>query len=384
MTVRTDQLLLRKNYNVTEKSYMLRDKSFLVLLRLQVKSMLSFYFSFSKKRFFFNQSTQRFNCFNRFIQTNIYFSAVNRQAFFFSGQNKQLLFSYKSARPLNTNAFFNTSLFTQHRTFWDFYGNQLFYTLLKYHRLFITPILGLSSRYTRFSRLLKTHKSFSTFHSVFSGIRKLSGIEIGLQSAFFRKYRRLKFLTADNKRARFLVFDDLNKIIFLLTRNFQDITLFNKRFLLFYGHKIIFRDNVFSNVFTEKKTLRPFLQKRQIEFTWIFITDVTVFSYKRRRLFFFSGKTYILQITDYISFLLLNKNFHDFYQIVKFILYFLFNSGFWYYNLLSLVFNVGFVTFFLMRKCFFSMFDSPSALICVNFLYNAIVTCKSSVLIVLW
>src|SRR6185437_15599994 len=121
---------------------MLRDKSFLVLLRLQVKSMLSFYFSFSKKRFFFNQSTQRFNCFNRFIQTNIYFSAVNRQAFFFSGQNKQLLFSYKSARPLNTNAFFNTSLFTQHRTFWDFYGNQLFYTLLKYHRLFITPILG--------------------------------------------------------------------------------------------------------------------------------------------------------------------------------------------------------------------------------------------------
>jgi len=116
---------------------MSQNKSFFVLLNLQVKSMLSLYFLFTKKRFFFNLFFQKFNCFNTFMHNNIFLSMLNRQKVFFGGQNKDLLAAYKSTFSLmSTRACLRRFSFSRSHL----YLNQLFYTVFKYQRLLNAPV----------------------------------------------------------------------------------------------------------------------------------------------------------------------------------------------------------------------------------------------------
>lgn len=232
VVVRTDQLLLRKNYNVIKRSYVHQNKSFFVLLRLQVKSMLSLYFFFSKKRFFLSQSIQKFNCFNPMLHGNIFRGTVNRRFFYFSGQNKKLLFNYKqNTQDLSGTNPFSALLYTQHRTFRNFYSSQLFYAFLRQHRLFIVPTLGLASRFLRYSRFLKMHNSILVFNSVIRALTRVVGTSSRLRLRFLYRYRRFKSTQVNDKRVRDLFFKDFNRVVILLARNLRDKVWVNTRFL---------------------------------------------------------------------------------------------------------------------------------------------------------
>jgi len=107
MTVSTNQLLLRKNFTNT-KRFIRGCNALSILFRLQVKNIISLCFLYTRKRFFFSQSLQHFNCFNNIISGYAFQSGFVRQRFFFSLKNKnELTGLYSYSSRLDTSLNFN-------------------------------------------------------------------------------------------------------------------------------------------------------------------------------------------------------------------------------------------------------------------------------------
>lgn len=86
------------------------------------------------------------------------------------------------------------------------------------------------------------------------------------------------------------------------------------------------------------------------------------FNYVRRRLFFFSGKNYILQLTYGVSFLSFNSLVYDFYTAFTFVFSFIFKNSYWFFCLSPLSLKGNFVFLFPMRRCLLNNFLSTPLL----------------------
>jgi len=385
MTVRTDQLLLRQNYTVNKWNYARYNKSIFVLLRLQVKSILSLHFFFPKKRFFFNQFFSTFNCFNKLIHNNIFLNLNNRQKFFFSGQNKYFMIN-RSVGNLNLFNKFNSMPRGPYRKQWNFLSTQMFYILIKYHRLYSTPVFGLMPRYKRYLRFLKTHDLLLHVNSVSSRFKNNFNYKKSLRRAFYLKYKRLKELSVSDVKTISVLQLRLKRIVFFFTRLLKDRLFYHKRFINIYKPFFIPQ-----SVFNIPYPFSLFTHKKFLNFGWSFIRKDFIFAFNcnRRRLLFFSGKLYLSVVARYRSIFFFYKNsanllFYDFLQLDSSItLFFFCKISYWFCSLLAQCGSAFFLRNIFVN--FFFMINVAYPIVRFNISINkGLIFTQQNVLLIRW
>lgn len=204
----------------------------------------------------------------------------------------------RSVGSLNIFNSFNSMPRSPHRRQWNFVSNQLFYVLLKYHRLYSTPVFGLMPRYTRYLYFLKTHDLVLHVNNVYNRFRNNFNYKQSLRRAFYLKYKRLKELSVADIKIINAFKLRLRQIIFFFMRILKDRLFYHRRFITIYKpffiHQSVFNTSYPLSLFEQKKLLNP---------SWSFIHSDFIFgfNYNRRRLLFFSGKLYISIAARYQS-----------------------------------------------------------------------------------
>lgn len=288
-------------------------KLLFLLIKMQVKSIINLFFMFSKKRFFFMQSIKKFNCFNPFIGNKIFLSVLNRSRFFFTVRTKGFFSSFLE-KDLTVRQSFSHNFFLKRKRF-DIYLSQLFYVFFQNQRFFSVLAFGILPRYARYTRIIKISKVLLLLRSVLLRFVRSDHAFVKFKCSLVRIY--LDARISPNKKFYRLKLLLYYARILRRSREFLDGRFdFFKSFLSFTRVRLGYGN--LKNIFDLKT-----------------ITLVKKYKYSlRRRLFFFSGKTYTLLLIN-AMFLLrsfeLIISFFFIYVNTPFLYIFLSATGYWFF-----------------------------------------------------
>jgi len=323
MTVNTNQLVIRKSFTNT-KFLFKQHKMLLIVLKLQVQNIMSIFFSYNKKRFFFSQSLYRINCLNPFINSMVYQSVMNRKRFFFSLRHKNEILSYY--KGISKSTMYSSMLNFQglHRSRLNVFLNQLYWKVISYHRSYGALTFGLLNRILRF----KEYRS----------VQNTQRLLLRLKSRFFLYTNTAVYLSNKllEERARDKSFDskkfDMQSYMSQLIRLRIDKYFLNTRFL-FLSQKLI-ASHKYLRLIQPSSHVKSFVDLVLLSLRTLIVMQ------KRRRLFFFAGRTFARIIARIFSMVRLQWHFSVnrsmsllpwFLICADFILLITLNLGMWYF-----------------------------------------------------